>query len=315
MKYWFPLLVLFVCNQTLRAQDKLYYSESGSPLLGFEDSVFYSLPKEHTVIEGKYKIKKYYLSGDLASEGLYHESDGKTCHGSYTSYYRDGLKQETGEFGNGLKVGKWEAWYPNGKKRELVDYDKGSIGPLVLNYKVMEFYDANGKQLVKKGKGLYRTYYKDYVVKSEGNIKKGIKTGSWKGFYDNGRTYYYETYSKGKLKSGTSYSPAGKSYKYDEFSIGTTPSGGFQDFYKYVSRKMRYPAQARRIGVEGKVYVQFDVNEEGKLTDVKVLKGIGAGCDAEAVRVISNSDKWASPIQRGQKTKQRVILPLAFKLG
>ncbi len=93
------------------------------------------------------------------------------------------------------------------------------------------------------------------------------------------------------------------------------PPGGYQAFYDYVGKKMKYPAQARRMGIEGKVYVQFVVDRDGTLTDVQAVKGIGAGCDEEAVRVIQGAPKWSPPKQRGKPVKQRIILPITFKLG
>ncbi|MEX2336568.1 MAG: TonB family protein [Fulvivirga sp.] len=93
------------------------------------------------------------------------------------------------------------------------------------------------------------------------------------------------------------------------------PPGGYAAFYKYVSDNMKYPAQARRMGIEGKVYVQFVVDKDGSLTEVKAVKGIGAGCDEEAVRVIKNAPKWSPPKQRGKPVKQRIILPITFRLG
>jgi protein TonB len=94
-----------------------------------------------------------------------------------------------------------------------------------------------------------------------------------------------------------------------------TPIGGMQAFYQFVSKKLKYPAQARRMGIEGKVFVQFVVDKDGNLTDVKAVKGIGAGCDEEAVRVIKSAPKWKPGKQRGRPVKVRMILPITFKLG
>ncbi len=94
-----------------------------------------------------------------------------------------------------------------------------------------------------------------------------------------------------------------------------TPIGGISAFYQYVQKKMKYPAQARRMGIEGKVFVQFVVDKDGSITEVKAVKGIGAGCDEEAVRVIKGSPKWKPGKQRGRSVKVRMILPIPFKLG
>jgi protein TonB len=78
---------------------------------------------------------------------------------------------------------------------------------------------------------------------------------------------------------------------------------------------MKYPAQARRMGVEGKVFVQFVIGKDGAISDVKVIKGIGAGCDEEAIRVVQSSPSWNPGKQRGKAVKQRYTLPIIFKLG
>jgi len=93
------------------------------------------------------------------------------------------------------------------------------------------------------------------------------------------------------------------------------PIGGMQAFYKYVGDKIKYPAQARRMAIEGKVFVEFVVNKDGSLTDFKVVKGIGAGCDEEAVRVLLTAPKWKAGKQRGNPVRQRMVLPIYFVLA
>jgi len=69
------------------------------------------------------------------------------------------------------------------------------------------------------------------------------------------------------------------------------------------------------MGIEGKVFVQFVVDKKGNITEVMAVKGIGAGCDEEAIRVIRTSPKWKAGKQRGKAVKVRMILPITFKLG
>jgi protein TonB len=94
-----------------------------------------------------------------------------------------------------------------------------------------------------------------------------------------------------------------------------TPEGGMPAFYKYVADNLKYPKQASRMGVEGRVFVQFVVDKDGGLNDIKVLKGIGAGCDEEAMRVIKESPKWKPGKQRGRPVKVKMSLPIQFKLN
>lgn len=94
-----------------------------------------------------------------------------------------------------------------------------------------------------------------------------------------------------------------------------SPKGGIAAFYKYVADKMKYPPQARRMGIDGKVFVEFVINKDGSISDVKAVKGIGAGCDEEAVRVVQSAPAWSPGKQRGKPVKQRMVLPITFKLG
>ena len=92
------------------------------------------------------------------------------------------------------------------------------------------------------------------------------------------------------------------------------PKGGMAGFMKYLAEGINYPRTAKRMGVEGRVFVQFVVDKDGTLTDVQVVKGIGGGCDEEAVRVIKGSPKWTPGRQRGRPVKQKMILPVLFRL-
>lgn len=94
-----------------------------------------------------------------------------------------------------------------------------------------------------------------------------------------------------------------------------SPKGGMEAFYEYVNKHVKYPPQARRMNVEGRVYVQFVVERDGTLTDVKAIKGIGAGCDEEAVRVVESAPTWNPGKQRGKAVRVRMVLPIYFKLS
>jgi len=91
--------------------------------------------------------------------------------------------------------------------------------------------------------------------------------------------------------------------------------GGMGAFYQFVQKKMKYPSQARRMGIEGKVFVQFVIDPTGKLTEVKAVKGIGAGCDEEAVRALKEAPKWIPGKVGNINVGVRMILPITFKLG
>lgn len=99
-----------------------------------------------------------------------------------------------------------------------------------------------------------------------------------------------------------------------EVEITAEPKRGMQEFYRFVAEKMRYPKEARNRGIQGRVFVEFIVNRDGSISDAKVLKGIGGGCDEEAVRVVLLSQKWLPGMQHGKPVRQKMVIPIIFKM-
>jgi len=90
--------------------------------------------------------------------------------------------------------------------------------------------------------------------------------------------------------------------------------GGMEALYKFLNKNIRYPSSARRMGVDGKVYVQFVVDKEGKISDVSIIKSLSADCDKEAVRLVQLMPPWKPGRQNGRSVKSKFVLPLTFKL-
>ncbi len=93
------------------------------------------------------------------------------------------------------------------------------------------------------------------------------------------------------------------------------PVGGDEAFYQYLADNIRYPVVAMESGISGRVYVTFVVEKDGSITDVKVLRGIGGGCDEEAVRVVKNMPKWKPGKQRGRPVRVLYRVPINFTLN
>jgi TonB family protein len=91
--------------------------------------------------------------------------------------------------------------------------------------------------------------------------------------------------------------------------------GGDEARIKYLNDNIRYPEIAQKEGIQGRVFVTFVVEEDGNLSDVKVLRGIGGGCDEETVRVIESMPKWKPGKQRGNAVRVQFNMPILFKLN
>jgi periplasmic protein TonB len=93
-----------------------------------------------------------------------------------------------------------------------------------------------------------------------------------------------------------------------------TFKGGDAAFIGYIQKNLVYPEKARRMGLEGRVFVQFVVELDGSLSKVTVLRGIGGGCNEEAIKVMRNSPKWITGKQRGRPVRVQIVVPIIFKL-
>jgi protein TonB len=90
--------------------------------------------------------------------------------------------------------------------------------------------------------------------------------------------------------------------------------GGEAALYKYLGENIKYPQMAKESGIQGRVFVTFVVERNGSVTDVRVLRGIGGGCDEEAIRVVQNMPKWTPGKQRGKSVRVQYNLPVKFTL-
>jgi protein TonB len=84
--------------------------------------------------------------------------------------------------------------------------------------------------------------------------------------------------------------------------------------FKYLANNLKYPAMARESSIEGTVYVQFTIAKDGSITGTKVLRGIGGGCNEEAMRVINAMPNWKPGRQQGNAVKVKYTLPIKFRL-
>lgn len=84
--------------------------------------------------------------------------------------------------------------------------------------------------------------------------------------------------------------------------------------FKYLAESIRYPVDAQESGIQGRVICQFVIDENGQVNDVKVVRGVDASLDAEAIRVIKAMPKWTPGMHRGKNVSVQYTLPINFRL-
>lgn len=90
--------------------------------------------------------------------------------------------------------------------------------------------------------------------------------------------------------------------------------GGQEAMMRYLMENIKYPAEAKENAIAGRVAVQFTVEKDGSLTNATILRDIGGGCGAEALRLVAGMPKWEPGMQHGRPVRVRYTMPLLFKL-
>jgi TonB family protein len=150
-------------------------------------------------------------------------------------------------------------------------------------------------------------YYGD-VKKQEINVNNKLDPIIYMAFTGEGKPKIPVTYMnyKGEIKPKN---PANDYFASDD---AAQFPGGAKELSKFIRDKISYPIRALQNGITGTVYVQFNVDETGKISDIKILRGISGDCDQEAVRVVKLMPQWKPAQFEGKPTSCLFTLPVKF---
>lgn len=122
------------------------------------------------------------------------------------------------------------------------------------------------------------------------------------------------------LLMAASYATAQEDNDNDEFICGTFISnspefpGGTDSLYKFLESNLKYPEDAKKDSIQGRVICRFTIDTDGSITDIRVLRSVHPSLDAEAVRVLSAMPKWVPAETDGKKTRCKFVFPVVFKM-
>lgn len=298
-------------------------------LLLLANFAFFNLVAQKELV----KAEKYYAFTETGSESVstkdaadyyavfsHHYESEWSKEGKYEEFYIDGSKKELGNFITGIREGIWKKWYQSGQRESEKNYIYNAQEKTSVRY-LTNFWDRDGKQLVTDGNGYYTYKYENGNTEWEGNYKNGIAIGVWKKHLRDGTLRHREIWAENDATGFTFLNSAEKSeYQMDSVYYETTqknaePKGGLEAFYKYISKKLKYPKEAKRNGLEGKVFTTFTVDKSGRIENVRLARGVHQSLDEESLRVIRESPNWSPGLQRGIKVRQKMTFPLIFKLN
>ncbi len=263
--------------------------------------------------ESLYDVTEYYLDKSIRRIGNSLTNDFTPKYsGNVISYFENGNKASEELFVTGQRKGVSTYYFSNKQIRKVVRYDSDKTGTIE---KVSVLNDSLGNHFLDEaGTGSFKITDEagDLV---EGAYTNGLKDKTWKTVNIKKRETYFDEYDGGKYIQGKTIDASGKTTKYDKLEALPTFKGGLSALGSFLSSNLRYPDEARDNNIQGRVFLQFVIEKDGTLVEAKVVRGIGSGCDEEALRVINKSPRWNPGTQRGRPVRVSYVLPIFFQLS
>ena len=308
------LVAIFIDNLSFgQNATTLYFDIEGKSVNKTES--FYqitgTIPPGKSHFVGKV-IEKYTSNNAIKAKKTYNESGQQT--GVGVEYYKNGQEKEKYQLKNGHIYGGYVFWFPNGingLEREYIDYSTATE----INHKTYNAWDSLGNQTVKDGMGNLEEYHSDLTLAATGKIYKGMRTGTWQGYYSNGNKFYTEKYKGGELISGESIRLDSSKFSYTHINILPSPKIGFIKYYEKLTKDLRYPKEAKKIGLQGTVHIAYTIGKNGQVISRHIIKNLSRECDIEALRLFDeNPVEWNPGTSRGNPKAFILSLPVSFKL-
>lgn len=116
------------------------------------------------------------------------------------------------------------------------------------------------------------------------------------------------------VSNGQDASPQDSIYTFQQIDKEPVFEGGPEQFKLFLQRNLNYPKNSRKNKVEGRIFIQFVIEPNGTVSNIKILKGLDEHCNAEAIRVVSLMTKWTPGQKNGKDVRTYFNLPLKFTL-
>ncbi|WP_420582995.1 TonB family protein [Reichenbachiella sp.] len=305
--------LLFLGISSAQPTRTLYFDKAGNQV--DQSFAFYSstgaIPTGKNYFVGKV-IEKYTSNGKTKAKKTFDKSGQQV--GIGVEYYENGQVKEKYQLKNGHIFGGYVLWYPNGVKaleREYTNYSTSTE----INHRTYNAWDSLGNQTVKDGMGNLVEYHQDLSISAKGKIYKGMRSGTWKGYYPNGNSFYTEKHKGGELISGSSIKLDSSKHNYTQINVLPSPKIGFSKYYEKLTKEMKYPKSAKKIGLQGTVHIAYTIDKSGQVSDYYIIKGLSQECDQEALRIFKEIQvEWIPGTSRGNPQPFILSLPVSFKL-
>ena len=311
----FLLFISFLGYGQFGPNDDAVYLDSLNHIGNEKNFKFIRVIKDFTEKKDLYEVAFYYKSGKIERKGTTSNKFFMNYEGPCIHYYENGKRKKIVNYYRNQVLGKQYEWYENGnpKLESEIVFDNKSNN---WTTKIVHYWNSNNEQKVIEGEGEYEETISypfenksPTIIYSKGPIKKYVKDGIWEGNSVQKKFNFTEKFKNGKFISGKSIDSLGVENTYNEIETKPKPKRGLDDFYHFIEANYNRPDIG---GLIGRIYINFVVEKNGKLTNIKVIKDLGYGTGEEAIRVLSEYGYWLPATQRGIPVRTFYSLPISF---
>jgi periplasmic protein TonB len=146
------------------------------------------------------------------------------------------------------------------------------------------------------------------------DYKEGVLHGDLITFWENGQPKRKDRYINGELIEGQVLNSDGQETIHYNFKIYPEFPGGVDRLLQFLSANLRYPKKERKRNIEGRVLVNFVVERDGTITNVRIIESVSKGLDREAIRVVKRLPNFEPGMEDGLKVRFQYNLPVMFRL-
>jgi TonB family protein len=320
MKHLFSLLLIIIALST-QAQKKqnVYYFDKNNIEIKNPDSSYYSrIIQEPDSGSTFYNLIEIYKTGKIKTQGTVSDFEPKLIYeGTTVKNYQNEKKASISNYKKGVLIGSEYLYYENGllkEERLYLENKEKTFNPKRIVFKTISFNNPQGKEFLdENGTGTFNLEHENGNWE-KGTYLNGLKVGTWQAYDKKENETYTDEYKEGVYISGKTTKANGEILTYQEIQKVPEFKGGLQAFGKFLGKNLNYPAEARDRRIMGRVYTSFIVENNGVLTNFKVDKGIGYGCNEEALRVIQLSPTWLPGLERGIPVRVFYTIPIFFQI-
>jgi len=238
--------------------------------------------------------KGFDMTGKKQMTGIFRTEKLNTKEGYFIFFFQNGKIHSEGNFTNNKKTGEWNWWFDTGEIKENGHFDK------------------KGKKT-----GYWKSWYSNGILDHEGSYIADKENNEWKWYFKNGQQSSKELYKKGKLISFEFWNEDGSKVEGDiQFDELLESKESVAALMLYIVEKSEYPERAKQQNITGRVFVEFKIEEDGTISNQRVIRSPSYILSQEALRLINSMpDKWMVCKQHNRPIVVTYAVPIKFTLN